>query len=141
MDRFKKILVPTDLEATSRPALEIAVMLAQKFESAITLFHAWTPPAAPYVQDSSWPAQELAEAAERALDDAHRWVKDRYPSVEQRIACGAPGWLIVELVKEEGFDLIVMGTHGRRGVSRLVLGSVAERVVRYAPCPVLTVPA
>ena len=62
-------------------------------------------------------------------------------SLGSRVEVGRPDELITMLAEQGGYDLIVMGTHGRRGLLRAMLGSVAERVVRHAPCPVLTIPA
>jgi nucleotide-binding universal stress UspA family protein len=77
--------------------------------------------------------------ATKELDALLQKVKDRYPKAEAAVVAGEPWLAILEAVKKQGADLIVMGTHGRRGISRVLLGSVAEKVVRLSPVPVLTI--
>lgn len=143
MTLFKHVLVPTDFGEPSDRALAFAVTLAAKFESRLTLLHAsWLPPsayAAPYAEGLYWPANEMAEGAKKELDAALKKAKVTYPKAEGITVTGEPWQTILEVAKERGADLIVMGTHGRRGFSRLLLGSVAERIVRLAPIPVLTI--
>jgi nucleotide-binding universal stress UspA family protein len=83
--------------------------------------------------------EEIADAAQEALDSALSSARARYPRCEGLLQAGAPYERILAVAKESGVDLIAMGTHGRRGVSRFMLGSVAERIVRMSPVPVLTV--
>lgn len=140
MDLFRKILVPTDFEDVSRHALDVALLVAQKLDASVTLFHAYRLPATPYVEGLAWPLQDFEAAARTMLDAELTRARQKYPTVNSILGVGGPGVLTVEQVKEGGYDLIVMGTHGRRGVSRMLMGSVAERVVRTSPVPVMTVP-
>jgi nucleotide-binding universal stress UspA family protein len=82
---------------------------------------------------------QLIATAGRQLDELKAVVADKGVGVETTVITGRPPQSIVDYAATEGFDLIVMGTHGRTGLSHAFLGSVAERVVRKAPCPVLTV--
>ena len=142
MIAFKHILVPTDFGEPAVRALDFAIALARKFESTVTLLHAsWVPASlyAAYAEGLTWPTNELEEGAKRELDAALSKAKEHYPKTEGVIVMGEPWRTILEVAKERGADLIVMGTHGRRGLSRVFLGSVTEKVVRLSPVPVLTI--
>lgn len=88
-----------------------------------------------------WPVDDLQRAAKDALNAAVAKAKERYLKTNGLLACGEPWREILEAARERGADFIVMGTHGRRGLTRVLLGSVAEKVVRLSPVPVVTVPA
>jgi nucleotide-binding universal stress UspA family protein len=137
---FKNILVPIDFQSGSDRALDHALAFAPRFEANVTLVHAYSlqPPA--YAPGVAWPSVDFADAAQRALDASVRAAKERYPRVEGILVRGEPWEVILATAKDRAADLIVMGTHGRRGIPRLLIGSVAEKVVRLAPIPVLTVP-
>jgi nucleotide-binding universal stress UspA family protein len=142
MTSFKHLLVPTDFGGAAEHALDFAIELASKFESRMTLLHAlWLPPSAyaAYAEGIAWPTEEMAKGAQKELDAALAKAKARYSRIEAAIVSGEPWQAILEVAKDRGADLIVMGTHGRRGLSRVFLGSVAERVVRLSPIPVLTI--
>ncbi len=142
MHSFKHILVPTDFEDASEHALAVALNLAAKFDAKVTLLHATQLPPyyyAAYAEGLAWPTDELEGQARTALDDAGKKAKERYSNVETVLADGEPSYKILETARDRDVDLIVMGTHGRRGVSRVLLGSVAEKTVRLSPIPVMTV--
>ena len=141
MEAFKHILVPTDFGEASNRALDFALSLAGKFESKVTLMHTYTVPASGYGYPDGllWPVDELSKAAKKELDRALAKTKERYANVEGVLVSGEPWQQILETASASGADLILMGTHGRRGFSRVLLGSVAEKVVRLSPIPVLTV--
>ncbi len=142
MTSFKQVLVPTDFSECSERALDVAVAIASKFEASITLLHAsWLPPSAyaVYAAGLDWPTDEMAKAAQSALDVVVAQTQKRYARTDGLIVSGEPWQAILEGAKERHSDLIVMGTHGRRGVSRTLLGSVAEKIVRLSPVPVLTI--
>jgi nucleotide-binding universal stress UspA family protein len=141
MEMFKHILVPTDFSETSNRALEGALVLASKFGSKLTLMHAYTIPmdGYDYAQGLLWPIDDLARAAKKELDRLLAKTKTRHANVDAVLVCGEPASKVTAIAKECGADLIVLGSHGRRGVSRLLLGSVAEKVVRLSPVPVLTI--
>jgi len=142
MSSFKHILVPTDFGEPAERALELAIALAKKFGSKVTLFHAtWIPPIAygGYAAGLSWPIDDMTRAAKKALDAAIAKAKPRCPTLDGVVMFSEPSQAILDVIKERGVDLVVMGTHGRRGLSRVFLGSVAEKTVRLSPVPVLTV--
>ncbi len=138
---FRHILVPTDFGDASERAITLAVELARRFDARVTLAHVWTVPNAAYAEGLAWPMDELEAAAKRAMATSLAATVKIFPATDSIVRGGVPWQGILDLVKERGIDLVVMGTHGRRGFSRLVLGSVAEKVVRLSPVPVLTTPA
>lgn len=140
----KRILVPTDFSECARAAFAPARMLAEMTGAEIVLLHIV---GLPHYQGAGHglviiPSHEqherLRKSAREGLD---RLVGEAFPSVTVRrvVACGAPAEEIVEQARSEKADLIVMSTRGRTGLRRWLIGSVAERVVRAAECPVLTV--
>ncbi len=139
--RTKRILVATDFSPAAGAAVERAVELAKKLGASIELLHAWEPPPlidgpgvlAAWVYDDS--------AARAALEEQKREVEKRGVAVTARFEPGVAVDRILHAAVERRPDLLLLGTHGRSGIRRLMLGSVAERVVRRAPCPVLTVHA
>jgi nucleotide-binding universal stress UspA family protein len=143
MQNFKHILVPTDFHEASASALELAVSMAQTFGAKVTLLHVWEVPIYPYMDFmlNSELITRVEDAAVKGLAEALETLQKTLPTAEGKLKTGTPWQEVVDAVSELGADLVIMGTHGRRGLSRLTLGSVAERVVRLAPVPVLTVHA
>lgn len=143
MIRFRHILVPVDFEASSKRALEVATDLALKFEAKLTLFHAWDTPAYAYanfyVPGDLWSL--LEEAAKKQLCETLVEVRKRVPHADSVLVYGPAGFEILKAIEREDVDLVVLGTHGREGLSRVLLGSVAEKVVRGSSVPVLTIRA
>lgn len=138
---FQHLLVPLDFGAGSERAAKIAVAIAAKYGSKLDLLHAlYIPPLAfgDGTTQSYVPYDEIFRGAQEALDAAHAKIKERYPSAKAILVDGDPRDRIVEVATKHGVDLIVMGTHGRRGLSHVFFGSVAERVLRTSPVPVLT---
>jgi nucleotide-binding universal stress UspA family protein len=84
------------------------------------------------------PMDDVMREADKTLAAALAKLKEKYPRAEAVFVSGPPWEQILRVAKEKGSDLIVMGTHGRRGLSRIVMGSVAERIVRMSPIAVLT---
>jgi nucleotide-binding universal stress UspA family protein len=138
---FKHILIPTDFGEPSRLALQHAIGLAQKLGAKLTMLHVYGIPTVYYPDNVSWPLEELGKAAQATLDVAVADARKVLPQTEGRVEIGDPRDRILAYAKQSGADLIVIGTHGRRGVAHMVLGSVAEWVVRMSPIPVLTVSA
>jgi universal stress protein A len=140
------ILVPVDFSPHAEYAFTYATRLAERFGAKLALL---------YVVDDSfvtggWSSEiyvsNVPELMENLIADADRRLATLKASAaalgltaETTVIRGRPAHAIVEHAKNGGFDLIVIGTHGRTGVSHVVMGSVAERVLRKAPCPVLTV--
>ncbi len=141
---FKRILVPTDFGATSARALEYASVLAKEFGASLHLLHVVVFPlgttASPeaYWVEFSGLRQQMREDAERQIVALAATLPGIQVATEV-LDGQSPASLIIKAAADYGAQLIVMGTHGRGGFNRLLLGSVAERVVRTAPCPVLTV--
>ncbi|MBX3232529.1 MAG: universal stress protein [Labilithrix sp.] len=142
MNPFRHILVPVDFGDASEHAVDLALTLGTRFDAKVTLLHvSWMPPYyySAYAEGVSFPIDEMETKGKAMLDQAFAKAVERYKRVETMMLPGDPWEKILEAVKSTGADLIVMGTHGRRGVVRVVLGSVAEKVVRHSPVPVLTV--
>ena len=141
MARFHTILHPTDFSPGSAAAFAAACDLARDYEARLVVLHAFGPvvPVGAEGVILSTDLDELRAIARQELDA----VRPANPTVrvERVVREGPSTQVILEAAKEFGADLIVMGTHGRTGVRRLVLGSVTEEVLRQARCPVLTVKA
>lgn len=136
---FTRILVPTDFSKPSERALEQALVLARKFDARIMLLHVWSMPYTAYSEGLSWPVEDMELAAQKSLDEAQLEVMKVYPKTDAILRQGGEWLQIIEAITEHHIDLVVMGTRGRRGLPHLFMGSVAERVVRMSPVPVMTV--
>jgi nucleotide-binding universal stress UspA family protein len=139
MFAIKHLLVPTDFSETAERALFTGIDLARMFEARVTLLHVWSIPATAYSEGIYFPVDEVERAARDALEQVLERARAQYGNVDAMLRLGVDYVQILEVTKEHGVDFICMGTHGRRGISRLLLGSVAEKVVRVSPVPVLTV--
>jgi universal stress protein A len=144
MQRFKRVLVPVDFSADSVEATRVAADLARRFDASLTLIHVYDPLvyALPdsFVMVPQAQMEKLLEAFRTRLAESKRQALDAgAPKVEAKLLQGFVAEEIVEYAKVGAFDLVVMGTRGRSGMSHLLMGSIAERVVRLSPCPVLTV--
>ena len=133
---FARILVPTDFSAPSEAALAYGQKMADQFDGALHLLHIAENP---FLRAVSGDRRSREEAAAR-------WLQDRLTETDRRRGAvtiveqsDEPASEILRYAKSNDIDLIVMGTHGRTGLARAALGSVAETVVRAASCPVLTV--
>jgi nucleotide-binding universal stress UspA family protein len=133
---FSRILVPTDFSAPSEAALAYGRKMADQFNAALHLLHIAENP---FLRAVSGDRRSLEEAPARWLEDRLREADRRRGAVAIVEQSDEPGSEILQYAKSNNIDLIVMGTHGRTGLARAALGSVAETVVRAAPCPVLTV--
>jgi universal stress protein A len=140
-----RILVPTDFSKHSQNALTYAAAFAEKFGAALYLLHVvqdlalfipdavtGTPPVTP-------PVEQLTVAVRAALDKVIAENQLWRFSVQAEVREGTPFYEIIRFAKDNDIDLIVMGTHGHTGLAHVLMGSVTEKVVRKAPCPVLTV--
>src|SRR5262249_39100625 len=146
MTAIRQILCATDLSPASEPACEEALRLARAWQAELLLLHVIPPVVFP--AEGIFPPRlyrTLVDAVHReahaGMDRLLERVPDPMLKVRMRIQEGVPAAGILDAVGEEAIDLIVMGTHGRAGPQRLLLGSVADRVVRQASCPVMTVRA
>lgn len=142
MGLYDRILVPTDGSAASRPAIDHAVDLAAVHDATIhAVFVVNLSSLSGVPTEGSWEgvSTALEREGEEALDLVGKAAADREVPVERVRLEGRPSQQIVTYAREVDCDLVVMGTHGRGGLNRLLLGSVAERVVRSSTVPVLTV--
>ena len=142
MQPIRKILVATDFSLCARAALDAAVELGAALGASILLLHVHPLPTEVLPDGSILSLDGLAlERIEHAIDDQlcdeRRRAQRRGVDIAVEHDDGEPAEVIVRRARQEGCGLIVVGTHGRRGLARLVLGSVAERVLRSAACPVL----
>ena len=145
MSQIKRMLVPTDFSPASDMAFAYALDMAARQPCAVHLLHviddatvATAYPDGFYVESRELRAQLLDEATRR-LDAMAARCRALGVTATRDAVVGRPTRVIVDVATSRGIDLIVMGTHGRSGFAHLVLGSVAERIVRTAPCAVLTV--
>ncbi|HET7505224.1 MAG TPA: universal stress protein [Kofleriaceae bacterium] len=141
---FQKILCPIDFSPGSQQAMEVAVRLATASGGKLVLAHAWYLP--PLAYGGEYPVapdavQLLVDDEQRGLDAAARDAAALGArNVETVMLSGVPWQQLIDLLRaDSAFDLVVMGTHGRTGLSRFLIGSVTESVVRQSPCPVLVV--
>ena len=147
MNNLRRILVPVDYSACSRSALEHAAMLAKSFNATIDLLYVWEAPAfiapeamvgaAGTTQTLAQLASDQAQAAMREFVAQAR--EDGIEIANTRVEQGDPSHTTGTLADSDGYARLAMGTRGRSGFAHLLLGSVAEKVVRRASCPVLTV--
>jgi universal stress protein A len=144
MKLFQRILVTTDFSPASTPAFEHAVKMAKSEGASLWIAHAYQEPG--LVELSRAPAgvyrewdQKLREGVERRLQALVEYARKEGVEARALILTGFADEAIIEAARQQRADLIVMGTHGRRGAARLFLGSVAARVISTAPCPVMTV--
>ena len=143
---FQRILVATDFSAHSRQALTYGSALAQSFGCELLLLHVGESPdflsQLPPAGEGYFPPNYLEQQRRQAQELGERWLAEANVARSRfLIADGHPSAAIVQTAREQHADMIVVGTHGRGPVAHVLLGSVAEHVVRTAPCPVLTVRA
>lgn len=144
MVAFKHILVAVDFAESSKEALALAIDLSKQYGAALTLIHTWEIPMYGY-GPMDLPASDMLTpihgAARKEIDALLAAVHKERPDAQAILARGIPWREIIDAIEQKKPDLVVMGTHGRRGLVRAVLGSVAEKIVRMSPVPVLTVRA
>ncbi len=143
MKTFQHILVPIDFEVASRAAIELAASLARPFRANVTLLHVWEIPIYPYMDFmlNSELISRVEDAAAQGLNHALQTLQEDLPNAKSLLRHGRASATILEAIDDLEVDLVVMGTHGRHGVGHVVLGSIAEKIVRSSAVPVLTVHA
>jgi nucleotide-binding universal stress UspA family protein len=145
MEAPKIILVPSDFSAAAESALDHALALASELDSTVYVLHTYDLPIIGLPDGSLLPYPEVAARivndAQKGLADCVAKRKDSGVRVVPLLKQGDPRETILATAQDLTADLIVMGTHGRRGIVRALIGSVAEAVVRVSPVPVLTVHA
>jgi nucleotide-binding universal stress UspA family protein len=140
---MRKILAATDFSPCSNAALDLALEVAKRQGASLTLLHVCQMPSYEFMGGGVYvPSPELTDDIRQdalaALEKARQRLDGQGVAIECRVLTGTPGPDIVAFARQFGHELIVVGTHGRRGLRRLLLGSVAETVVRNADVPVLT---
>jgi nucleotide-binding universal stress UspA family protein len=143
---FRSILVPVDYSEPSRRALELALTLDA--EAQVMVVHVWDRPTYVAEQIVTHPDGSRRSLAELIRDNAEREMTEFLAQVqapagksyEHRLISGEPVTAILAEASKPGYDVLVVGTHGRSGVSKLLLGSVTDKLIRLSPIPVLTVP-
>ncbi len=146
MHPWRTIGCPVDFSEPSREAMHLAAELASARGARLFLLYVRPLPTLAFAEVPPYTAEQLMEEADELADRSlEQWKAEALargaPSVQTRSLIGAPHAEILRFAKENALDLLVMGTHGRTALMHAVLGSVAEKVVRRAPCPVLTVHA
>jgi nucleotide-binding universal stress UspA family protein len=137
---IQHILVPVDFSGYAEQALEYAIELARKLSARLTLFHVVSMMPMGVVDGTALPysyIQELEAEVQQGMETYRQRVQDAGLEGTVLVEHGVPFQNIVDTARDQHVDLIVMGTHGRTGLAHLFLGSVAEKVIRLAPCPVL----
>lgn len=146
MPSIHTMLLPTDFSDAAEQAATLAIAMAQAFGAKLLLLCVYAGPIymGPFNEAYATSAdilERLRRETERALEGLRQRASDAGVSAESFALPGRASDVIVEMAQSHAVDLIVMGTHGRTGFRHLLLGSVAEHVIRTAACPVLTVPA
>lgn len=144
MEKIQKILFPTDFSDNSNYAFDYALDLAKKFGARLYILHViheLIDTTGFYVPNISLDQlqTDLVKGAEEMMD---RFIKEKmgdFKEYETMNIIGLPHIEVMNVARDKGIDMIVMGTHGRTGIDRVLFGSTAEKVVKKAPCPVLTV--
>jgi len=140
MEEIKKILIPVDFSDNSKKILESAVYIADKFEATLCVvfvvqtlddYSGFFVPHMPVAKFE----EEMARAAEQKMES----FLDDHQALAAKVLVGDVAEQIIQYAEQEKVDLIVMGTHGYKGLERVLFGSVAGKVVRAAPCPVMTI--
>jgi nucleotide-binding universal stress UspA family protein len=142
--QIKTILFPTDFSQGARAAMDHAVSLARDYKAKLILLYViqdisiaeWYIPSSLSVTDL---VEDMQKSASKEMDKWAAEVSTKVKEVEKTVVRGVPFVEIIKTAKEKAADLVVIGTHGRTGIDHMLFGSTAEKVVRKAPCPVLTV--
>jgi nucleotide-binding universal stress UspA family protein len=139
--QFKHLLVATDFAPSSQGALNAAIEVAREFDAHVTLVHVYEIPYA--YGEMTYATADMVASLEKlageALEKTRREVEQKLPGTTAILRCGVAAPEILSAIDEVHPDLVVIGTHGRTGMKHVLLGSVAERIVRLSPVPVLTV--
>jgi nucleotide-binding universal stress UspA family protein len=142
--RIKTILFPTDFSQGARAAMDHAASLARDYKAKLILLYViqditiaeWYIPSSLSVTDL---VEDMQKSAWKEMDKWAQEVSATVAETEKMVVRGVPFVEIIRTAKEKNVDMIVIGTHGRTGIDHMLFGSTAEKVVRKAPCPVLTV--
>jgi nucleotide-binding universal stress UspA family protein len=144
MTDIKKILFPCDFTENSSKVLPYVLLFSGKYNSTIYLLHVvhdlqkWGKVYIPHASMDTF-QKEALDWAEKAMDRLCKEQLQTCPNLQRRVVSGDPAEEILKMIASEGVDLVITGTHGRRGLEHVLFGSVAENVVKKSPVPVLTI--
>jgi nucleotide-binding universal stress UspA family protein len=144
MTQVKKILFPIDFAANFETMLPWVSTFADKFDATVYVvfvaqdLSSFSSFYVPHGNIQSF-QQEALDSARKRMAAVKQEFFSKFPKLETRVELGSPAEKILELAKKEKVDLIIMGVHGRKGMERAIFGSVADKVVQNAPCPVVTI--
>ncbi|MDY7037905.1 MAG: universal stress protein [Thermodesulfobacteriota bacterium] len=144
MELFNKILSPVDLSEASQKIAPLTLTVAKKFNSEIHLlfvarkFDHFSNIYVAHMSIENFEA-EIVKGAEQGMEEFAKEHFSAYPAYKTRVVIGDPSEEILNYVESESMDLLIIGTHGRKGIERIVFGSVANRVIRKSPIPVLSI--
>ena len=144
MKEFKKILFPLDLSESSEKIVPYVQTMAKRFDSKIYLFFAarvfdyFTSIYVPHPSINQF-EKEIIDGAEKRLYEFVDEHFKEFPRTETAVVAGDAAEKIIEYIEDQHIDLVIMGTHGRKGMDKIIFGSVAERVVKMSPVPVMIV--
>ena len=138
---WKRICCPIDFSTPSREATQVAVDLSRRFNSELQLIHVFHVPVYSFLDATVFPSARTMDQLIEKIDSLllHWEQESQRLGARKVVSAKVEGVPHVEIVEEERADMIVMGTHGHTGVKHALIGSVAEKVVRSADCPVLTI--
>lgn len=144
MQTFKNILFPIDFSECSEKVFPYALEMAQKFDAKLRLLFVARDISYLSTVDVAWEllrntVAEVARAGENRMEAFCDKQLSDFPNYESKVVTGDPAEEIVKFADEQGIDLIVMGTHGRKGLDRTLMGSVADHVIKNASAPVFTI--
>jgi universal stress protein A len=146
MIKLDRILVPTDFSDFSKPALTYGCAIAARFDAELHLLHVVPDPAMLVPEAAAFSVESMEAQTEVLRVESMKTLNTLPPDgwsdgkpVVREVRVGAAFMEIIDYAREKDIDLIVIGTHGRSGLMHVLMGSVAERIVRKSPCPVLTV--
>jgi nucleotide-binding universal stress UspA family protein len=144
MKEIKKILFPNDFSENASKILQYVLSISEAYNSTIYLLHVvqdlhkWGKAYIPHPSMDVF-QKEAVEGAEKVMDRVCEEQLQSCPSLERRVVSGDPATEILKTIEAEDIDLVIMGTHGRKGLEHVILGSVAENVVKKSSAPVMTV--
>lgn len=144
MKFFQKLLFPVDLSQTSPKLVPYAITMARKFDAELHLlfvardFAYFTSIYVPHPSIDNF-VKEILAGAEKKLSEFNEEYLDGVPNVKLAVESGDPSLKILDYIDKQGIDLVVIGTHGRKGMEKVIFGSVAERVISKSKVPVLVV--
>jgi len=146
MAEIKKILFPCDLSETGTKVTPYLVSVAEAYNSVIYLLHVvddlgqWGKAYIPHTSMDAFQGEAL-KAAEKSMDKICDNQLQGYSNLQKKVVSGDPATEILKTIESEDIDLVIMGTHGRRGLEHMIMGSVADNIVKKASVPVMTVNA